>query len=58
MIVSQFYINGNAKQSELVRAFSIQPLALKRWVKRYRASGPKAFFASRRKRRTTPKKSH
>ena len=57
MIVSQFYINGNARQSELVRAFSIQPLALKRWVKRYRADGPKAFFETRRKRRTTPKKS-
>lgn len=57
MIVSQFYINGNAKQAELVRVFGIQPLALKRWVKRYRASGPKAFFETRRKRRATPKKS-
>lgn len=57
MIVSQFYINGNAKQSELVRAFGIQPLALKRWVKKYRADGPKAFFDNRRKRRSTPKKS-
>jgi len=57
MIVSQFYINGNARQSELVRAFGIQPLALKRWVKKYREGGPKAFFESRRKRRATPKKS-
>jgi len=57
MIVSQFYINGNARQSELVRAFAIQPLALKRWVKKYREGGPKAFFESRRKRRPTPKKS-
>lgn len=57
MIVSQFYINGNAKQAELVRAFGIQPLALKRWVKKYRADGPKAFFDTRRKRRSSPKKS-
>lgn len=57
MIVSQFYINGNARQAELVRAFAIQPLALKRWVKKYREGGPKAFFETRRKRRATPKKS-
>lgn len=57
MIISQFYINGNAKQSELVRTFAIQPLALKRWVKKYRKDGPKAFFETRRKRRAAPKKS-
>lgn len=56
MIIS-LYINGNAKQAELVRAFGIQPLALKRWVKKYRADGPKAFFETRRKRRSAPKKS-
>ncbi len=32
MIISQFYLNGNAKQAELVRAFGIQPLALKHWA--------------------------
>lgn len=57
MIVSQFYLNGNARQAELVRAFAVQPQALKRWVKKYRAAGPKAFFESRRNRRTTLKKS-
>ncbi len=56
MIISQFYLNGNAKQAELVRAFGIQPLALKRWVKKYREGGPGAFFETRRKRRTAPKK--
>ncbi len=30
MIVSQFYINGTAKQVDLVRAFGINPLSLKR----------------------------
>lgn len=57
MIVSQFYLNGNAKQAELVRVFGIQPLALKRWVKKYRAGGPRAFFETRRKRRAAQKKS-
>ena len=57
MIVSQFYINGNAKQSELVRAFAINPLALKRWVKKYREGGPKAFYEARARRPGTLKKS-
>jgi hypothetical protein len=52
MIVSQFYLNGNAKQSELVRAFGIKPLSLKRWVKRYREGGPRAFFETKRKSRS------
>ena len=52
MIVSQFYLNGNAKQSELVRAFGIKPLSLKRWVKRYRDGGPRAFFETKRKSRS------
>ena len=56
MIVSQFYLNGNAKQAELVRVFGIQPLALKRWVKKYREGGPMAFFQTRRKRRAPLKK--
>jgi hypothetical protein len=52
MIVSQFYINGNAKQAQLVRAFGIKPLSLKRWVKKYREGGPKAFFETRRRPRS------
>lgn len=56
MIISQFYLNGNAKQAELVRAFGIQPLALKRWVKKYREGGPGVFFVPP-KRRSAPKKS-
>lgn len=56
MIVSQFYINGNAKQSELVRAFAIKPLALKRWVKRYREDGPGDFYIERRGRPRLKKK--
>ena len=48
MIVSQLYLNGAVSQANLVRAFDIRPLAIKRWVKRYRAKGPRAFFQSRR----------
>lgn len=57
MIVSQFYINGIAKQSELVRTFGINALALKRWVKKYREEGPKAFYETRRRLRRVVKKS-
>ena len=48
MIVSQFYVNGIAKQAEIVNAFGINPLALKRWVKKYREGGPRIFYIERR----------
>lgn len=48
MIVSQLYVNGNVPQSVLARVFQIKPLALKRWVKRYREEGPGTFFKSRK----------
>lgn len=48
MIVSQLYVNGTVRQANIVRAFQIQPLALKRWVKRYRAQGARAFFQTRK----------
>ncbi len=44
MIISQFYINGNATQAELVRAFGIPQITLKRAVKLYRTKGPGAFY--------------
>ncbi len=47
MIVSQLYVNGTVCQANLTRAFQIKPRALKRWVKRYRAEGARAFFQSR-----------
>jgi transposase-like protein len=48
MVTSQLYVNGNVRQADLVRAFGINALALKRWVKRYRAQGPRAFFTTTR----------
>jgi transposase-like protein len=47
MIVSQLYVNGTVRQANLARAFQIKALALKRWVKRCRADGARAFFQSR-----------
>ena len=56
MIASQFYLNGNAKQSEIVKAFGINPLALKRWVKKYLEDGPRAFYIEKRDRPRAKKK--
>jgi hypothetical protein len=55
MIVSQFYINGSAKQAQIVKAFGINSLALKRWVKKHRENGPKSFFTERRGRSKSKK---
>jgi transposase-like protein len=46
MIISQFYVNGNAKQSEIVRTFGIPPISLKRAVKLFRKYGPSGFYIS------------
>jgi transposase-like protein len=33
---------------DIVRAFGIKPLALKRWVKKYREEGPGGFYIEKR----------
>jgi len=48
MIVSQFYVMGVAKQSDLVRAFGVSGLLVKRAVKQYREEGSQGFFAPRK----------
>lgn len=58
MISSQFYVNGNVKQMDVVRAFGIKGLALKRWVKKYREEGPKGFYIEKRGRPRQKKRSH
>lgn len=50
MITSQFCVNGNAKQSEVARAFGITLNNVKRAVKLYREQGPPGFYAPRRTR--------
>jgi hypothetical protein len=44
MIVSQFYVNGNVTQAEIIRTFGIPPISLKRAVKTFRERGPEGFF--------------
>jgi len=50
MIVSQFYVMGVVKQAELVRAFGVNELLIKRAVKSYREHGPQGFFTPRKQR--------
>lgn len=50
LFASQLAVNGNCTQAELVRAFGISSISMKRHVKKLRAGGGKAFFALRRKR--------
>ncbi len=50
MITAQFCVNGNAKQMEIVRAFGVTKISLKRAVKRYREDGPRGFYTPRKRR--------
>ena len=51
MIISQFVVNGNARQSEVARAFGIPLANVKRAVRRHREQGAAGFYAPRRGRR-------
>jgi transposase len=50
MITAQFCVNGNAKQVEIIHAFGISKISIKRAVKLYREAGPKGFYAKRKTR--------
>jgi len=50
MITAQFCVNGNARQAEIVRAFGVTKISMKRAVKLYRLEGPKGFYATRKSR--------
>jgi transposase-like protein len=57
MFTSQMVINGNCTQAQLVRAFGISVISMKRYVKQYRQSGAAGFFkvrAARQPRVLTP----
>jgi transposase len=41
---TQLIVNGTASQGEIVRAFGVPLVTVKRCVKRYREQGPKAFY--------------
>ncbi len=53
MFVCQLYVNGNAKQSEIARAFGVTNCSVKRWVKKFREGGNDVFFKSRTPRKAT-----
>ncbi len=50
MFTSQLAVNGACKQAEMVRAFGISSISMKRYVKKYREGGAAAFYGQRRKR--------
>src|SRR5712672_3087426 len=47
MITSQFCVSGYAKQSDIIRAFGVTSISVKRAVKLYRERGTKGFYAPR-----------
>jgi hypothetical protein len=50
MITAQFCVTGNAQQAEIVRAFGVTSISVKRAVKCYRSHGPAGFYAPRKTR--------
>ena len=44
LFTSQLYVDGNCKQREIVRAFGVSAISVKRAVKKYRQKGPGAFY--------------
>jgi transposase len=53
LFTSQMVVNGNATQSEIVKAFGISSISMKRYVKKYREKGARAFFEKPRGRSAT-----
>lgn len=51
LFTSQLVDEGNCKQAEIVRAFGVSAISVKRWVKAYRAEGAAAFFKEGGKRK-------
>ncbi len=50
MITAQFCVNGHSQQMEIVRAFGVTPISVKRSVKLYREEGPRGFYKQKNKR--------
>jgi transposase len=47
MFPSQLVVNDNCTQAQIVRAFGISAISMKRYVKQYRQSGAAGFFKGR-----------
>lgn len=50
MITAQFCVSGSARQVDIIHAFGISKISIKRAVKLYRKEGPKGFYARRKTR--------
>lgn len=50
MITAQFYSNGYVKQMDIVRAFGVTPISVKRAVQRYKEQGVQGFYAPKKTR--------
>lgn len=53
MITAQFYLNGYVKQMDIVRAFGVSPISVKRAVKRFQEEGPQGFYSNKKTRGST-----
>ena len=53
MYTSQLVVVGQCKQVDIIRAFGVSAISVKRHVKKFRAGGPGIFFQQRSARRTT-----
>jgi len=53
MFMAQLYVVGNVSQSAVNKAFGMNPINMKRWVKKYQKGGPAAFYDKGRKRKAT-----
>ena len=48
MFTSQLIVNGSCKQVDIIRAFGVPPISMKRAVKLYREKGPPGFFEKKK----------
>lgn len=44
LFTSQLVVNGNVKQIDIVKAFGVSAISVKRWVKKFRDHGAESFF--------------
>jgi len=51
LYTSQLIVNGTASQRQIVEAFGVPPVTVKRCLKRLRERGPEAFFKPAERRR-------
>jgi len=53
MITSQMVVMGQCRQVDIIKAFGVSIISVKRHVKKYREGGPGAFYNQRKKKRKT-----